>query len=75
MNRQSTNQPRYKRPRSEAEKEQWRKENGEHGGWYAAMRWRREQREAREETAKPQMGNRADRITVFPRRQYDTKEE
>lgn len=34
-----------KRRRSEAEREQRRQEELEHGGWFAAMKWRREQRE------------------------------
>lgn len=34
-----------KRRRSEAEREQRRQEELEHGGWFAAMKWRREQNE------------------------------
>lgn len=34
-----------RRTMSEREREQRRQEEFEHGGWYAAMKWRREQRE------------------------------
>ena len=47
MPRRNKNQRHHvlKRELSEAERERLRLENAEHGGWYAAMKWRREQAE------------------------------
>lgn len=47
MPRRNKNRPRPVRNRdlSNADRERLRQENEVHGGWYAAMRWRREQAE------------------------------
>ena len=47
MPRKNKNPPCHVRNRdlSDADRERLRQENAEHGGWYAAMRWRREQAE------------------------------